>query len=164
MLQKIKLKEIQFIYKSILPDLYITAAGDHITGAYWWQKNLAMIEDHDQSNAAKIIRQCGAQLDEYLRGERKIFQLPLSAKGTDFQREVWSALQEIPYGDTKSYSDIGDRIKRPKAVRAIGTANGRNPISIIIPCHRVIGKDGTLTGYAGGLKAKKILLELELRS
>ena len=157
-------KEIQFIYKSCLPDLFITATEDHLTGAYWWIKDVPMMRSSAPSNAAKIIKQCCVQLDEYLAGERKIFKLPLGAKGTDFQQEVWNALEEIPYGATNSYSDIGDKIKRPKAVRAIGTANGRNPISIIIPCHRVIGKDGTLTGYAGGLEAKKTLLDLEFKS
>lgn len=101
------------------------------------------------------------QLDEYFSGRRQQFELPLAPRGTAFQQQVWQALQRIPYGRTCSYSDLAGEIGRPQAVRAVGTANGANPISIIIPCHRVIGRDGSLTGYAGGLPRKQLLLELE---
>lgn len=101
------------------------------------------------------------QLAEYFAGKRRAFDLPLRAEGTDFERACWEALLTIPCGETKTYGEIAAQIGRPKAVRAVGRANGRNPISILIPCHRVIGKDGTLTGYAGGVDAKARLLALE---
>ena len=101
------------------------------------------------------------QLSEYFAGERKEFNLPLRLDGTEFQMSVLHALREIPYGETTSYSDIAERIGRPKAVRAVGAANGRNPIPIIVPCHRVIGSHGDLTGFGGGLDTKEALLRLE---
>ena len=111
-----------------------------------------------------VLRRAGMQLDGYFRGRRRSVDLPLCASGTPFQRAVWQALLEIPYGETRSYADIARRIGRPKAVRAVGTANGANPVSIIVPCHRVIGTDGSLTGYAGGLENKHKLLALESRA
>jgi len=101
------------------------------------------------------------QLDEYFAGERHHFDLPLAPEGTDFQRTVWHALARIPYGDTCSYAQLANTIGQPSAVRAVGAANGRNPIPIILPCHRVIGADGALTGFGGGLPTKRFLLELE---
>lgn len=102
-----------------------------------------------------------AQLDEYFRGERKHFDLPLAPRGTQFQREVWFALATIPYGETVSYAQLAGRVGRPAAMRAVGAANGRNPLPIVLPCHRVIGADGSLTGFGGGLPTKQFLLELE---
>ena len=101
------------------------------------------------------------QLTEYFAGERQEFDLPLKLSGTEFQLSVLEALQKIPYGETTSYSDIAHRIGRPKAVRAVGAANGRNPTPIIVPCHRVIGSHGDLTGFGGGLETKEALLRLE---
>lgn len=101
------------------------------------------------------------QLQSYFAGERKNFELPLVLEGTDFQKRVWTALQKIPYGETISYKKLAETVGSPKAVRAVGAANGANPISIIIPCHRVIGQDGSLTGFGGGLPLKKRLIELE---
>lgn len=101
------------------------------------------------------------QLAEYFAGERRTFDLPLKLNGTEFQMSVLQALQQIPYGETTSYADIAERIGRPKAVRAVGAANGRNPIPIIVPCHRVIGSHGDLTGFGGGLDTKEALLRLE---
>ena len=101
------------------------------------------------------------QLSEYIKGDRKAFDIPLNPLGTDFQKSVWQSLVRIPYGEVRSYQEQAIDIKKPKAVRAVGTANSKNPISIIIPCHRVIGKDGKLRGYAGGLGAKDVLLKLE---
>jgi len=101
------------------------------------------------------------QLQEYFAGERKDFDLPLNVTGTEFQVQVLEELQRIPYGETTSYGDIANRIGRPKAMRAVGAANGRNPIPIIIPCHRVIGSGGALTGFGGGLDTKEALLRLE---
>ncbi len=101
------------------------------------------------------------QLDEYFAGKRKVFELGLAPDATPFQASVLAALQEIPYGETQSYKDIAVKLGNPKAVRAVGGANGNNPIPIIIPCHRVIGSNGTLTGFGGGLDSKRFLLELE---
>ena len=103
------------------------------------------------------------QLTEYEKGSRKVFDLPLHLKGTEFQLKVWNALLEIPYGETRSYQQIAQRIGHPKALRAVGGACNRNPIGIIVPCHRVIGKNGKLTGYAGGLFYKELLLNHEKR-
>jgi methylated-DNA-[protein]-cysteine S-methyltransferase len=101
------------------------------------------------------------QLADYFDGQRTTFDVPLAPLGTDFQRRVWRALQDIPYGTTISYGELARRIGTPSASRAVGLANGRNPISIIVPCHRVIGANGTLTGYGGGLERKRLLLSLE---
>ena len=109
----------------------------------------------------KPFKAARQQLTEYFAGERREFDLPLKLSGTEFQMSVLHALQKIPYGETTSYSDIAERIGRPKAVRAVGAANGRNPIPIIVPCHRVIGSHGDLTGFGGGLDTKEALLRLE---
>lgn len=109
----------------------------------------------------KIIDTARKQLDAYFAGRRKVFDLPLAPKGTAFQTRVWHALTKIPYGETVSYGAIANAIGSPKAVRAVGAANGRNPIPIIIPCHRVIGADGSLTGFGGGMARKELLLDLE---
>ena len=108
-----------------------------------------------------VLRETGAQLEAYFSGALKTFDLPLRPVGTAFQREVWSTLARIPYGQTWSYGDVARRIGKPQAVRAVGAANGRNPIPIVLPCHRVIGADGSLTGFGGGLPAKQFLLALE---
>ena len=107
------------------------------------------------------IKKAAAQIEEYLDGKRKKFSLPIAMHGTDFQMDVWQALQSIPYGETRSYGEIAAHIGRPNAARAVGMANNRNPISIIVPCHRVIGHNGALVGYGGGLPLKQYLLELE---
>ncbi|MFC6354510.1 methylated-DNA--[protein]-cysteine S-methyltransferase [Luethyella okanaganae] len=101
------------------------------------------------------------QLDEYFTGGRRVFDIELAPRGTEFQRRVWSELARIPYGETCSYLELAERLGDVGAARAVGAANGRNPISIVVPCHRVIGSDGTLTGYAGGLARKRFLLDLE---
>lgn len=108
-----------------------------------------------------VLREAERQLKEYFAGKRTSFDLPLDFQGTDFQKRVWKALLKIPFGETRSYAQIARALGKPSAMRAVGAANGKNPISIIAPCHRVIGKDGTLTGFAGGLKAKAHLLALE---
>ena len=109
----------------------------------------------------ELLNQTTKQLDEYFEGKRKKFELSLNPSGTEFMKKVWKALEEIPYGETKSYKQIAETIKNPKASRAVGMANNKNPIPIIIPCHRVIGAHGELVGYALGLEMKKLLLELE---
>ncbi|KAB7704443.1 methylated-DNA--[protein]-cysteine S-methyltransferase [Bacillus aerolatus] len=104
------------------------------------------------------------ELHEYFEGTRQSFSLPVDVKGTPFQEEIWEALKQIPYGKTYSYSDIAELIQRPKAVRAVGTAIGANPVLITVPCHRVIGKSGAITGYRGGMEMKQYLLQLETQS
>ncbi|HEX4621969.1 MAG TPA: methylated-DNA--[protein]-cysteine S-methyltransferase [Myxococcaceae bacterium] len=108
-----------------------------------------------------ILDRAANELEEYFRGKRSTFTVPLLPDGTDFQREVWAALRTIPCGETRSYADIARALQRPKAVRAVGAANGRNPIPIIVPCHRVIGTSGELVGFGGGLPMKRWLLEHE---
>ncbi|TDO98852.1 methylated-DNA--[protein]-cysteine S-methyltransferase [Marinomonas balearica] len=111
--------------------------------------------------SSPVIRECQQQLDAYFSRQLKHFTLPLDMQGTDFQKRVWQILTHIPFGKTLSYMDIAEQLNNPKAVRAVGGANGRNPISLLVPCHRVIGKKGTLTGYAGGVARKQWLLEHE---
>ena len=126
-------------------------------------------EDHKRVRLAELIKniqhpmllKVKQQLEQYFAGQRQQFNLPLDFQGTDFQQQVWRALLTIPYGETRSYKDIALQIGNEKAVRAVGAANGRNPISIIAPCHRVIGSGGALVGFAGGLDKKQILLSLE---
>ena len=108
-----------------------------------------------------ILLETQKQLSEYFEGQRKIFDLPLNFEGTEFQQKVWQALLTIPFGETRSYKDIAEQIGNVKAVRAVGAANGKNPISIIAPCHRVVGANGKLVGFAGGLENKDVLLKLE---
>lgn len=139
-------------------------ASDTGLAAILWDDDAAMQarysprhEDPDHPVIAATIR----QLEEYFAGTRTTFDLPLDPVGTAFQRDVWRALLTIPYGETRSYADIARAIGRPSATRAVGAANGRNPIPIVTPCHRVIGSNGTLTGFGGGLPNKQLLLALE---
>lgn len=108
-----------------------------------------------------LLLEACRQLREYFAGERKVFALPLAPEGTAFQKKVWAALRDIPWGETRSYGDIARAIGKPAASRAVGMANGRNPLPIFIPCHRVIGTNGSITGYSGGLEKKRFLLRLE---
>jgi len=117
----------------------------------------AMSERPDHPVLAETTR----QLTDYFAGERTSFDLPLDFQGTDFQKSVWAALLTIPFGETRSYAEIARQVGRPTAFRAVGAANGKNPISIVAPCHRVIGTNGSMTGFAGGIEGKKYLLELE---
>jgi O-6-methylguanine DNA methyltransferase len=112
-------------------------------------------------SAARLMRPYVNELEEYFAGERRDFTFPLDLRGTDFQRSCWRALLAIPYGETRSYGDIARAVSKPNAFRAVGMANNRNPIAIVVPCHRVIASDGTLCGYGGGLDVKRRLLELE---
>lgn len=115
------------------------------------------------ASAAGILHQAARQITEYFAGARRDFDLPLAPDGNPFQQRVWSLLRGIPYGQTRSYGELARHLGRPGAARAVGSANARNPLPIVVPCHRVIGADGTLTGYAGGLRLKAFLLELERR-
>lgn len=108
-----------------------------------------------------VLRKAARQLFEYFSGRRRAFDLPLSPAGTEFQRMVWTMLATIPYGETISYAQLAARVGKPTAIRAVGAANGRNPLPIVLPCHRVVGADGSLTGFGGGLPTKQFLLTLE---
>ncbi len=119
--------------------------------------------DIQEQNSCEILENCKEQLQNYFLGKTIFFDLPLSPEGTEFQQKVWAELLKIPYGETITYMELAVRLGDAKAIRAVGTANGRNPIAIIIPCHRVIGAGNKLTGYAGGIWRKKILLELEMK-
>jgi len=119
------------------------------------------LEQAVEAPAHPVLDETARQLAAYFAGTLTRFDLPLDFRGTDFQKSVWAALLTIPFGETRSYGEIARQIERPSAVRAVGAANGRNPISIVAPCHRVIGSNGTLTGFAGGLDAKRHLLALE---
>jgi methylated-DNA-[protein]-cysteine S-methyltransferase len=148
-----------FFYKFKSIKIGITEEENVITGVFFGSKAPAGFV----KNETPMIKKAAAQIEEYLAGKRRSFSLPLAMHGTEFQMAVWKALQSIPFGQTRSYKEIAAMIGRPKAVRAVGMANNRNPISIIVPCHRVIGHDGSLTGYGGGLPLKQYLLELECR-
>lgn len=125
------------------------------------KRGAAQAAPEGAKHAPAKLRNAHKQFDGYFAGTRHAFELPLHPHGTPFQLEVWGALLAIPYGETASYAQIARRIRRPKAVRAVGAANGANPLSIVVPCHRVIGSDGDLTGYAGGLPTKRWLLTHE---
>jgi methylated-DNA-[protein]-cysteine S-methyltransferase len=139
-------------------------ATDHAVVALVWRREghgRVPFADAIEDPSHPLLRETSRQLAEYFVGKRRQFELALDFRGTDFQRSVWSALLTIPYGETRSYAQIAAQIGNPTAVRAVGAANGRNPISIIAPCHRVIGMNGALTGFGGGLDAKAHLLALE---
>lgn len=135
--------------------LYLVATETHLINIQFTQPQKALLQTTELLSMATI------QLDEYFQGKRTIFSLPFKLTGTPFQLAVWKELQNIPYGQTTSYKEIAQKINKPKAYRAVGMANNKNPLPIIIPCHRVIGSNGKLIGYAGGLKLKNYLLELE---
>jgi methylated-DNA-[protein]-cysteine S-methyltransferase len=143
--------------------LKLIAKGQRLAAVLWQydRPNRVLLEPMDEDTGSDILDQAERQLGEYFAGRRQAFDLALEFHGTDFQRRVWQALLSIPFGETRSYLDIAAQIGNPAAVRAVGAANGRNPISIIAPCHRVIGNSGALTGFAGGLDAKQLLLTLE---
>ena len=132
-------------------------------------KQLLKIEFEGQCNndvvetSDTVLVNCAHQLTDYFAGKRQRFELPLRTEGTTFQQAVWEALSDIPYGHLRSYKDIARSIDNPTAARAVGAASGRNPLPIVVPCHRVIGSNGSLTGFAGGLEAKRVLLQLEAR-
>jgi len=134
------------------------AAGDAGVTAILWPGETA---PRGNNAAHAVLDETRRQLDAYFAGTRRRFELPLAPRGTPFQRSVWDALATINYAETRSYAAIARMIARPAAVRAVGAANGRNPISIVLPCHRVVGSDGSLTGFAGGLAAKRFLLTHE---
>jgi len=139
-------------------------ASDKGLVAVLWEKekpNRVRLGELEERNTHPVLVEAERQLCEYFAGKRRSFSVALDMRGTPFQKNVWEALLDIPFGETRSYREIAMRLGNQQATRAVGTANGRNPISIIVPCHRVIGSNGKLTGFAGGLKAKALLLELE---
>ena len=144
-----------YYYDSPFGRIYIAESGGFITDvAFHPIQNSVERKTRLLSRAADMLR-------EYFEGKRKVFDLPLNPEGTDFQKKAWNALLTIPYGQTRSYKEQAEVVGNAKACRAVGAANGKNPISIIIPCHRVIGTDGSLVGFGGGLAVKKALLDLE---
>ena len=149
-------------YASPLGQILLVASDDALTGLHFvGEKYYPTIVPDWWRSDAKMIVAASKQLEEYFAGQRKNFDLAVDPTGTPFQRNVWQALRKIPYGVTTNYGTLAQRIGKPKASRAVGAANGRNPISIVIPCHRVIGANGDLTGYAGGMARKESLLKLE---
>ena len=148
-------------YDSPLGKLVLTMQEDRLTGLWITGEKHAPLHDPTWVENDAPFAEVRRQLDLYFKGELTEFAVPMHSPGTAFQQRVWAALCEIPYGETWSYGRLAKHIDSPAAVRAVGAANGRNPISIIVPCHRVIGANNTLTGYGGGLKAKAWLLELE---
>jgi methylated-DNA-[protein]-cysteine S-methyltransferase len=143
--------------------LTLVATDDGLAGILWendWPNRVQLrVEARDDSHP--VLVETERQLNEYFSGRRTEFVLKLDVDGTPFQRKVWNALRAIPFGETRSYGDIAKQIGNPGAMRAVGAANGRNPVSIVVPCHRVIGSNGKLTGFGGGLDAKAFLLNLE---
>lgn len=146
-----------FYYETIIGKVGIEENGEAITHLYFNEE----IDGDFNIIETPLLKKAGEQLQQYFNGNRKFFDLPLAPKGTEFQQKVWKALREIPYGETNSYKDVADRVGNIKACRAVGMANNKNPIAIFIPCHRVIGSNGKLVGYAGGLEVKEMLLEIE---
>ncbi len=152
----------QFVYdrmESPIGQLMLVSDGAALCGVYMEPHRDPKQEGWEQDPAALAVAR--EQLTEYFDGQRRVFDLPLAAEGTDFQKKVWKALRKIPFGKTLSYGGLATKIGQPSASRAVGAANGRNPISIIVPCHRVIGADGSLTGFGGGLDRKQWLLRHE---
>lgn len=164
--------------QSIKYQYYKSPAGELIIGSYdnkvcicdWrYRKMRETIDSRIQKGLdadfeeapSEVVAETIAQLDQYFKGERNSFDLPVLFVGTDFQRSVWEALLTVPYGKTDTYMGLSEKLNNPKAIRAVASANGANAISIIVPCHRIIGSNGELVGYAGGLEAKKKLLEVE---
>ncbi len=146
--------------QSAIGELMLISDGEALTGIYMQtQKHAARRARAARDDAA--VRLARLQLEAYFAGELQAFDLPLAAEGTAFQKRVWTALCDIPYGETISYGELARRIGQPAAARAVGLANGQNPISIVVPCHRVIGANGSLTGYGGGLPRKRWLLAHE---
>jgi methylated-DNA-[protein]-cysteine S-methyltransferase len=148
-------------YPSPLGDILLARTDAGISHIVFQEGTTAMHPEPDWIHDSAAFDDITGQLEAYFAGELTDFDLPLAPEGTPFQLTVWQALQTIPYGETISYGELAQEIGRPTASRAVGAANGRNPLPIVIPCHRVIGQDGSLTGYGGGLRFKKALLSLE---
>jgi len=153
------MNNVYYTYDTVFGRITIESNGKAVTCI----KTESHADQKGQKNTDPITEKAARQLEEYFIGKRTHFDVPLDPNGTDFRRSVWQALCQIPYGETKSYKQIAQAINNPNACRAVGLANNKNPIWIMIPCHRVIGTNGALTGYGGGLEMKQRLLELEQR-
>lgn len=149
------------IVSSPIGDLTVVERGGALVGLYLTGHRPAPRPETFGKRVEHALPAVEEQLGEYFEGRRTSFDLPLAASGTDFQERVWATLRTIPYGQTWTYGQLAEAIGRPGAARAVGLANGRNPISIVVPCHRVVGSTGSLTGYAGGMERKAFLLSLE---
>lgn len=157
-----KTSKSQWCFQSSVGPIYLVASPAGLSGIFWRASSDPLLRSLDGSDATtKILLRTVRQLEEYFAGRRTEFDLPLDVKGTEFQTRVWRELSRIPYGQTLSYRDIARKLRQETAARAVGTTNGRNPISIVVPCHRVIAANGGLGGYAGGLEIKQKLLALE---
>lgn len=150
------MEKIFFYENTPVGKLCIGERDGAITRVTWNQIPADAVEEETE-----LIQKCKQELDEFFEGKRKTFDLPLAPVGTAFQKRVWDALREIPYGETRTYKDIAIAVDSPKGFRAVGMANNKNPIAIIVPCHRVIGSNGKLVGYAAGMETKTFLLALE---
>lgn len=147
--------------KSPVGALLLTSNGHDLTGLYLSGHRLYREMQQKSEKNTALFQDARRQLGEYFAGKRKQFDLPIALDGTDFQKKVWNLLQQVPYGETLSYADMAKKMGSPLASRAVGTANGKNPISLIVPCHRIIASNGAMAGYAGGVAAKKWLLSHE---
>lgn len=150
---------ISCVYDSPLGELTLVSNGDALVELNF--ENGRYPKPAQPVGDDKILKQARRELDAYFAGKLKAFTVPVAPEGTEFQKKAWKALQKIPYGATRSYAQQAVAVGNPNAVRAVGSANGRNPVAIIIPCHRVIGSNGSLTGFGGGMECKKQLLDLE---
>ena len=153
--------ENSYSFQSPIGFLTICEQDNQLTRLYLDNQDRGILQSRNFEYHSDFLHEVYHQLNEYFAGKRKIFDLPVDNKGTVFQKAVWRELQKIPYGETRSYEDIAVAIGNKKAVRAIGQANGRNPIMIVVPCHRVIRKNGDISGFACGVEAKRYLLNLE---
>lgn len=145
-----------FVYNTPFGPVTIASDGNAVT-----RLAFGAVPCQGDMRPTELTNRAANELQEYLAGKRRAFDIPLAPAGTPFQQSVWAALQNIPYGQTRSYQDIATIVGKPTATRAVGSANNKNPIAVLIPCHRVIGKNGKLTGYAGGIPLKERLLEIE---
>ena len=152
--------------KSPVGKLKLVASSKALVAVLWERErpNRVKLDTMNLDPQHPILLETERQLSEYFEGKRIQFDLPIQPEGTEFQKKVWHALREIPFGKTRSYLDLARAVGAPYAARAVGAANGKNPLSIVVPCHRVVGADGALTGFAGGLETKAALLDLEARS
>lgn len=151
----------QLVISSRLGPLYLVASAEGLCGVYWDEQPETFLKDYPEAAAATHLLQASAQIQAYLNGERQDFDLSLVFHGSTFQLDVWNELRRIPYGQTISYTELANRVKHPKAWRAVGSANGKNPLCLIVPCHRVRSANGSLGGYSGGVERKRWLLQLE---
>ena len=148
-------------YHSPIGWVEIQVSHDVVTSVVFCDEQKNDEQKNDTHAASEILKECVCQLDEYFGGRRMVFDVPVSQRGTEFQQSVWNALMDIPFGKTVSYAEVAKTLNNPLSVRAVGAANGQNKVWIIVPCHRVIGSNGSLTGYAGGIERKKWLLAHE---